>query len=513
MVSLKKPGNSSGQNRMDDLLSSIVVFLVALPLCMGIALASGVSPAMGLISGIIGGIAVGMLSGAPLQVSGPAAGLVVIVWEIIRDFGLEKLGLMVAVAGVLQMAGGLLKIGNWFRAVSPAVVSAMLAGIGVLIFASQFHVMVDDQPRSSGVLNLLSIPEAIYKGVVPLDGSSHHVAAVIGLVTIGCLLLWSKLRPERLKLVPAPLVGVAVATAIAAAMKLPIKYVELPETLFRSIQIPSMKTLEILMDPMFLAGAFGLAFVASAESLLSAVAVDRMHTGPRANFDKEMLAQGVGNGLAGLLGGLPITGVIVRSSANVLAGARSRLSTILHGTWLLIFVVALPHVLEFIPTASLAAVLVHTGYKLVNIDNAKLILGYGRVAFGIYLVTLVTIVARDLLTGVIIGVALTTAKLLWKVTRLWVRLEPAPNSSRVDLYLEGAATFLRLPTLAHALDRIAPGSEVHLHIQRLLYIDHSCMDLVRTWERQQKEFGTRLIVEWDELHKRYHSPMTTPLAA
>ncbi len=180
------------KNWTSDLIASVVVFLVALPLCMGVAIASGVSPAMGLISGIIGGVLVGLLAGSPLQVSGPAAGLVVIVWDIIRDFGLEKLGLMIVVAGLIQIAGGLFRIGGWFRAVSPAVVNAMLAGIGVLIFASQFHVMVDDKPRASGVLNLLSIPEAIYKGVVPLDGSSHHVAAIVGLITIGALLAWSR---------------------------------------------------------------------------------------------------------------------------------------------------------------------------------------------------------------------------------------------------------------------------------------------------------------------------------
>lgn len=492
---------------LDDLLASIVVFLVALPLCMGIAIASGVPPAMGLISGIIGGILVGSLSGSPLSVSGPAAGLVVIVWDIIRDFGIERLGLMVALAGLFQILGGVFRIGAWFRAVSPAVVNAMLAGIGVLIFASQFHVMVDDKPRSSGIQNLLSIPEAVYKGVVPLDGTSHHVAAVVGLLTIGSLLLWSKYRPEKLKLIPAPLAGVTFATVVATVMNLPINYVELPEALFQAIHWPSANVLASLKDPLFLAGAFGLAFVASAESLLSAVAVDRLHTGPRAKFDRELLAQGVGNTAVGVLGGLPITGVIVRSSANVAAGARTRLSAILHACWLLLLTAFLPEILELIPTAALAAVLVHTGFKLISIENAKLIYSYGRIPFAIYVITLAVIVGKDLLTGVIVGVILTTLKLLFKVTRLWVRLEPSEDSGRIDLYMEGTATFVRLPTLAHALDRVPPGTEVHMHIQRLLYIDHSCLDFLRTWQTQQAERGTRLVVEWGELQERYHAPM------
>src|SRR5215203_760643 len=146
----------------NDILASVVVFLVALPLCMGISIASGVPPALGLITGIIGGIVVGSLAGAPLQVSGPAAGLAVLVWELVRDHGIEALGPILMLAGVVQLVAGQLRVGQWFRAMSPAVIHGMLAGIGVLILASQFHVMVDDRPRESGVKNLLSIPEAIY---------------------------------------------------------------------------------------------------------------------------------------------------------------------------------------------------------------------------------------------------------------------------------------------------------------------------------------------------------------
>jgi MFS superfamily sulfate permease-like transporter len=491
----------------NDLLASVVVFLVALPLCMGIAIASGVSPAKGLLSGMIGGVVVGMLAGAPLQVSGPAAGLVVIVWDIVRDFGIERLGLMILAAGVMQILGGVLRVGSWFRAVSPAVVSAMLAGIGILIFASQFHVMVDDAPRPSGVLNLISIPEAVYKGVVPLDGSSHHVAAQIGILTIGCMLLWTRYRPGKLKMLPAPLVGVLVATAAAASLRLPIHYVQLPESFWDAVETPAPEVMASLLNPLFLLGAFGLAFVASAESLLSAVAVDRLHSGPRANFEKELVAQGVGNTLAGLLGALPITGVIVRSSANVEAGAQTRLSTLLHGLWLLLLVLVFPQVLSLIPTSALAAILVYTGYKLVNIQNAKTILRYGRIPFAIYLATILVIVGKDLLTGVVVGVILTTLKLIYKVTRLWIRVETSRGPGIVDLYLEGNATFLRLPHLARALEQIPPGSEVHLHIQRLLYVDHSCIDLIRSWDAQQRDKGTRLVVEWSELEQRYHTPM------
>ena len=158
-----------------DALASVVVFLVALPLCMGIAIASGVPVAAGLITGIVGGLVVGALAGCPLQVSGPAAGLTVIVYEIVQRFGLEMLGMIVLIAGLIQVVAGVLKLGQWFRAVSPAVIKGMLAGIGVLIFASQFHVMVDDKPKGSGIQNLVTIPQAIWKGLATPEFKSREV--------------------------------------------------------------------------------------------------------------------------------------------------------------------------------------------------------------------------------------------------------------------------------------------------------------------------------------------------
>ena len=207
---------------------------------------------------------------------------------------------------------------------------------------------------------------------------------------------------------------------------------------------------------------------------------------------------GGGGGGGGVWGGSAPTGG---------AGAPPPLSAILHGAWLLLLVATLPFVLERIPISALSAILVHTGYKLVNVENARQVKRYGWLPFGIYMVTIIVIVAKDLLTGIMVGLVLSVAKLVFKVTRLWVRVEPG-EGKRVDVYLEGAATFLKLPTFAHALERIPAGSEVHLHVQRLMYIDHSCMDLLRSWEKQQAEAGTKLIVEWSELNRRYHAPMS-----
>lgn len=486
-----------------DFVASIVVFLVALPLCMGIAIASGVPPARGLLTGIIGGLIVGTLAGSPLAVSGPAAGLTVIVYKLVQDFGLELMGGVVMLAGAIQIAAGMVKVGQWFRAISPAVIHGMLAGIGVLIFASQFHVMVDDLPRSTGIQNLLSIPEAIYKGIFPLDGSVHHQAAAVGMMTIASLILWERFKPANLKMIPGPLIGVVVGTAFASTMGFEILRVDVPESLFDSIDTPDTGVLAALLSSQMLIAAFSLAFIASAETLLCATAVDQMHDGPRTDYDRELAAQGVGNFFCGVIGALPMTGVIVRSSANVQAGAVTRLSAILHGAWLLLFIVAVPWLLRIIPTASLAAILVFTGYRLVNVAEIRKLATYGRGEVAIYGVTLAGIVIADLLTGVLVGLALSIGKLLYTFSHLSINTEVSRDQRRADVHLVGASTFVRLPQLAAALDEVPQGAEVHVHIERLHYIDHACIELLANWEKQHQKDGSTVVIEWHELHERY----------
>jgi len=486
-----------------DLLASVVVFLVALPLCMGIAIASGVPPAAGLITGIVGGIITGALSGCPLQVSGPAAGLAVIVYELVQKYGFESLGAIVIMAGVIQLAAGLLKVGQLFRAISPAVVHGMLAGIGVLIFAAQFHVMVDDKPRANGIQNLISIPSAVQKGVWPVDGSSHHLAAFIGLATILILIAWAKFAPKKLKWVPGALVAVLFSTAVAQAFGLPIRYVDLPENLFGNITLPTLSFLQGALRPELMLSALTVAFVASAETLLSANAVDQMHDGPRTKYDKELRSQGIGNMTAGLLGGLPMTGVIVRSATNVAAGAQSRTSTMMHGLWLLILVAAVPFVLRLVPTACLAAVLVYTGYKLVNPDNVKRLLRFGGAPVFIYAATLIMIVATDLLTGILVGLACSLIKVVYGLTHMEVRVRRDSLRGRIDLEIIGAATFIRMPKLIDTLEALPRNEEVHVHLQGLMYIDHACMDAISNWEKQRADKGARVVVEWDELMAKY----------
>lgn len=494
---------ATGSARTTDILASLVVFLVALPLCLGIAIASGAPPALGLVTGIVGGLVVGAIAGSPLQVSGPAAGMAVLVYELVSEQGLIMLGVVVLIAGALQLGAGLLKLGQWFRAISPAVIHGMLAGIGVLIFASQFHVMLDDTPRKSGVANLLAIPDTIMKAVQPMDGSVHHLAALIGIISIGSILLWDRFKPASLKMIPAPLIAVVLATLSAALFDLPIKRIEVPSNLLGTHNVPTAEAFAraINLDILLLGLVF--AFVASAETLLCATAVDQMHTGVRTDYDKELRAQGVGNLLCGAVGALPMTGVIVRSTANVQAGATTRLSAILHGVWLLAAVVALPWLLSEIPTAVLGAILVYTGYKLVNVKQMKKIISYGNTELAIYFATLIGIVTISLLSGVVIGFVLATLKLVYSFARVSIDTRIDNAAQRTDIFLEGSATFFAIPKLGAALEKVPRGHEAHIHVEHVEYIDHACLDLLANWETQHAATGGTLVLDWHELVERY----------
>lgn len=515
----------------EDFLASIVVFLVALPLCIGIAVAVGVPPARALLTGIIGGLVVGFLAGSPLQVSGPAAGLFVIVADIIAKgqqsylarlsdgeaavdgeamaYALMVLGTSVFLAGLIQIAAGKLRFGQWFRAVSPAVIKGMLAGIGILIFVSQFHVMLDHvalgpdgHKAHGGIEYMRSIPEAIQKCFSDDTTANHHLAAFIGLITIATIVVWPMIAPKRLKLLPAALIGITVATIAASVLGLEIEMLRVDGNMLAETTLPTSLTwFGLLFDPTVIMGAIVIALVASAETLLCATAVDQLHTGERTDYDQELTAQGIGNVLCGLIGALPMTGVIVRSSANVNSGAKTRLSAILHGGWLLIFVVALPFVLSYIPRAALGALLVHIGIKLVNLKQIRKLWETSKSEVAIYAITVLVIVGEDLLVGVIVGIMLSAAKLLYRFSHLELNLREEGSDSTLEL--EGAATFLRLPQLAAKLDDVSAGANLRVEFRNLTYIDHACLDLLTNWAKQHEQTGGTLVIDWKSLHGRF----------
>jgi len=497
-----------------DALASVVVFLVALPLCMGIAVASGIpldkAAPIGLLSGIVGGLIVGPLSGCRLQVTGPAAGLAVIVAQLVAEYGLGVLGAVVFWAGVIQLLAGFSRIGRLFRAVSPAVIQGMLAGIGVLIFAGQFHVMVDDTPPGTGqefggLINLATIPRAIWKGLIPQDGTPHHWAAMIGVITITTVVLWSYFAPKRVKLVPATLMGVIVAMLISGLFRLPIQFIDVPANVLDVVRWPLLPwpDLGLIVQGPILVAALAMAFVASAESLLTAAACDGMQQRtPRTNYDREIGAQGAGNVVCGALGLIPLTGVIVRTSANVQAGGQTRMATFLHGVWLVIFVGLAPQALRLIPISALAAILVYTGYKLVNPRAIRELRKFGRGEVFVYTATLGTVVAVDMLTGIIVGIAITSVRLLYRLSHLHIDVEEFPTASHTVLRLKGSATFVSLPKLAAALEKIPNSTELHVEFEQLDYIDHACLDLLINWEKQHTASGGSLVIDWNTLHEK-----------
>jgi MFS superfamily sulfate permease-like transporter len=484
-----------------DAVASIVVFLVALPLCIGITIASGAPAGSGIVTGIIAGILVGWLSGCPLQVSGPAAGLTVIVFEIIREQGLEAFGVIVIAAGLIQILWSWLQLGQWFRAVSPAVIHGMLAGIGALIFASQFHIMIDDMPKGSGLENILSLPAAAWKGLIDDDSTpiNHHLAARIGVLTIGTMVLWNLVIPKRFHVVPAVLMGVSAATAVSVFLEIPIQRIAVQDDLLAIIHFPAPLALFHLLDTSILAEALGLAFIASVETLLSASAVDQLHRGPRTRYNRELFAQGVGNMLCGFMGSLPMTGVIVRSSANVEADARTRASVVFHGVWLLLFASFLPSVLRLIPTASLGAVLVFTGYKLMNFGVIPELKKHGRGEVVIFFATMGTIVFVNLLSGVVFGLALALAKLLHTTQNLEAFFAHDPMTGKLTLHLQGIATFVSLPRLASTLETVPPSAEVQVNFMSLRHIDHACLNMLESWQQQHEANQGKVMLNWDKL--------------
>lgn len=483
--------NSSAFSR--DLASSLVVFLVAIPLCLGIAIASGVPASMGLISGVIGGIVVGLLSGSPLQVSGPAAGLAVIVFGFVEEYGVAMLAPVLIVVGILQIAAGFLRVGSWFRAISPAVVHGMLAGIGILIILGQFHVLMDAKPAAGGIENVAAINESV--GRLWGNGLTSEAAALmVGLISLLAMVCWEKCRPPSLNLVPGALIGVAAGTVLAAAFELPIARVEVPASLLDGLSLPTIESYTQFAQPAIILATVMIAVIASAETLLSAAAVDRMHDGVRTNFNKELFAQGIGNGLCGLLGGLPITGVIVRSSANIQAGARTRTSATLHGMWILGLVALAPGLLTTVPLTALAAVLLVTGWRLISLRHVHhLFEHHGLVPVGIWLTTVAMIVLEDLLVGVVLGLALSLLEIIPYLRRK-LAIRHAEVDEEIHLRLGGAVTCKDVPALLNTLEQLPEGRKIRILGEDLHYMDHTSAETISDWLQREAKSGRAIEV-------------------
>jgi MFS superfamily sulfate permease-like transporter len=467
-----------------DFAASLVVFLVALPLCVGVAVASGVPAELGLVTGIVGGLVTGLMRGSSLQVSGPAAGLTVLVFEAVREFGLPTLGVIVLATGVLQLLMGALKLGRWFRAISVSVVEGMLAGIGLLLIAGQLYAVAGTEAPATGLGKLAGLPGALADAA---SSTRALTSLALGAGTIAVLVLWKHL-PRVVRAVPGPLAAVGLATLVAVLLGLPVATVEV-HGLLGSVQPPPLDAFTEPGGAAVLGTIAAFTLIASAESLFSAAAVDRMHGGPRTQYNRELMAQGAGNAICGLLGALPMTAVIVRSAANVQAGARTKASRVLHGVWLLLFAALLPSVLACIPIPALAGVLVHSGAKLVPVRQLVALWREHRGEATVLVVTAVSIVAISMFEGVLIGLALAVVKTAWEASH--IRLEILDKGAGpVQAHLSGNATFLRLPKILDSLEALPQDRPVELDLTGLHHLDHACRTALESWAERHSAAGT-----------------------
>ncbi|MFI0776439.1 SulP family inorganic anion transporter [Streptomyces sp. NPDC021212] len=476
-----KGGMFAGANLGTEISASLVVFLVALPLCIGVAVASGAPAELGIITGVIGGLVVGMTPGSTLQVSGPAAGLAALVAETVEAQGIAMLGVIVLGAGILQIVLGLIRLGRMFQATSVAVVQGMLAGIGLPLMVSQSYPLADNKAPGTPIENMLAFPGLVAD---TLANPQAAIAAGLGIATVVLSFVWKKV-PGPLNKIPAALVAVAIGIGVAALPGIEVKTLQVGN-LLAAIQVPGPEQFAGLADPAILTAIVTFTVIASAESLFTAAAVDRMHDGKRTQYNSELIAQGAGNTLCGILGSLPMTAVVARSSANVQSGAKTRLSRTLHGLWLLAFALLLPSVLALIPISVLAGVLVHSGWKLLAPEQFPKMWHQDRGEFFVMTATTLAIVATALLEGVLIGLAAGIVLAALRMSQTSVEHTVEGDSAKV--VMKGNATFLRLPKLIDALEAVgASGKErIRLDLMGVTHLDHACRNQVEEFVAQKR---------------------------
>ena len=482
-----------------DLTSGLVVFLVALPLCLGVALASGAPLLSGVLAGIVGGILVGMLSGSHTSVSGPAAGLTAVVAAQIVALGsFPAFLLAVVLAGLIQIGLGLARAGFLAAFFPSSVIKGLLAAIGVILILKQIPHLFGHDPDPEGDLAFQQPDhENTFSELARTIGDIHPGAAAIGLLSIVVLFVWGKWKPLKHSPVPAPLIVVLLGVGVSlwlrqlggAWVNEPSHLVQVPVAdslagFFGFLQLPDFSQ---WANPAVYTAAVTLAAVASLETLLNLEAVDKLDPQQRTSpASRELLAQGIGNVTAGLIGGLPITSVIVRSSVNINAGGKTKLAAVIHGVFLLVSVALLPVWLNLIPLSCLAAILVVTGVKLASPALVRQMWSEGRYQFAPFALTVVAIVLTDLLIGVLIGLTVSAGFILYSNMRQPIRrfVEQHLGGDVVHIELANQVSFLNRAALSKVLNEVPRGGDVLLDAQNTDYIDPDVLDLIRDFKEQ-----------------------------
>ncbi|MFF2849717.1 bifunctional SulP family inorganic anion transporter/carbonic anhydrase [Streptomyces sp. NPDC058001] len=466
-----------------DLSASVAVFLIALPLSLGIALATGAPLQAGLVAAAAGGLIAGRLGGSPLQVSGPAAGLTVVTAELIQQYGWRVTCAITVLAGLVQIGLGCLRVARSALAVSPAIVHGILAGIGVTIAVAQLHIVLGGTPQSAVLDNLRGLPAQL--------ADIHPAALAMSVLTFALLFAWPRIPGPAGRIarrLPAALVAVAGATLTASLAGLTLPKVDLPS--WRSHALAGLPEGPVLG---IMAAVLTITLVCSVQSLLGAVAVDKLtarRSDPRrrvgrSDLDRELLGQGAANIVSGTLGGLPVAGVAVRSSANVQAGAVSRNSTMLHGVWVVVAALLMVPLLELIPLASLAALVMAVGIQMVSLHHIRTVTRHREVL--VYAVTILAVVFLGVLEGVALGVAVAVGVALHRLARTRITHERDARGVH-HVRVRGQLTFLAVPRLSRALHQVPAGTDTVVELDGS-FMDHAAYESLQDWQVAHRAHG------------------------
>ena len=476
----------------DDLLSGFSVSLIALPLCLGIAIASGFPPIAGIFAAIVGGMFVSRINGSYLTIAGPAAGLIVVnlgaieslggVWTEADPGGLPYALAAFVVAGLIIAGFGLLKVGKLGDFFPTAAVHGMLAAIGIIIMIKQLFPALGTKATGKELYEVAAqIPSAFHK-------MDWHEAVISGL-SILILLIHSKLKAKWIKKIPAPLIVLLVAVPTAEFFHLHGNtFVDLPENITKSMVAPDFGK---IASSAFWIAVITIALVSAIESILSALAVDQIDPKKRrSNYDQDLIGLGSGTAVAGAIGGMPMISEIVRSSANIGYGARSQWSNFFHGAFLLVFILILKPVIEMIPLSALAGMLIFTGFRLASPKEFKHMWQIGKSEFLVFVVTCVVVLATDLLIGIAVGIVLNLIIVLGKGHRLSDLFKVKAERKENVLCLEGALSFANYLSLKNHLLSMKDAATVTIDLRKVTFIDHNVMhhllDTVSTYERENR---------------------------
>ncbi len=491
-----------------DLPASIVVFFVALPLCLGIALASGAPLFSGLIAGIVGGIVVGSLSGSSIGVSGPAAGLAAIVLAAITSLGYENFLVAVVIGGVIQILFGVLRLGIIGYFFPSSVIKGMLTGIGIIIILKEipYFFGMDKDPQGDFAFLQVdgknTITELLNALNALISGNFNVGATLIALISLGILILWSNVLSKKGKffqLVQGPLVAVVVGVVFYiltkdGSMHLSADHlvaVPVPDGFDSFLSQFSFPNFGVIGKAEIWVTGFTIALVASLETLLCVEATDKLD--PHKNVtptNRELLAQGTGNFISGMIGGLPITQVIVRSSANIQSGGRTKMSAIIHGFFLLTSVIIIPKILNMIPLSVLAAVLFIVGYKLAKPSTFKQMFSLGWKQWLPFIVTILGIVFSDLLKGIGLGLAVGIVIILIKSyqnSHFLHKEGEDVDDGKIKMTLAEEVTFFNKGAILKELDKVPSNSFLELDVRKTRYLDNDIIEILEDFALKAKE--------------------------